>query len=327
MLFDPFSDMPCGVAVDAGHLYWANDLGTIGRANLDGTAANANFVQAAAPARSLTCGVAVDSGHLYWAHGALDAEDVAGDGIGRANLDGTAANPAFITTLEPMGVAVDASGQSLPPSRISIGDVSMAEGSAGQTAFRFTVSLDRAQSAPVTVNFATANGTAVAPSDYAATTGTVTFAVGETAKTVTVQVNGDTTVESNETFNLNLANAAGNATVADSTAVGTIVNDDQAVTPQPVVTSVSPNSGPIGGGTPITITGSGFVAGDRVVIGQGNGPGAGAIAATRVSVVSSTQITAATGGGARPGTWNLFVIAPNGTASKAVSGDRFTYTA
>ena len=95
----------------------------------------------------------------------------------------------------------------------------------------------------------------------------------------------------------------------------------------PAVSTVSPNSGPVGGGTPITITGSGFAQGDTVVISQGNGAGAGAIAATGVSVVSSTQITATTGGGAQPGTWDIFVVMPNGTASQAVSGATFTYAA
>jgi hypothetical protein len=114
-----------------------------------------------------------------------------------------------------------------PPSRISINDVTTAEGNAGQTAFLFTVSLDTPQLAPVTVDFTTGDGTATAPSDYAATSGTLTFAAGETAKTVTVQVNGDTGKEPNETFNLNLANATGNATIADGQAVGTIVNDDR----------------------------------------------------------------------------------------------------
>jgi len=114
-----------------------------------------------------------------------------------------------------------------PPARISIGDVTMAEGNAGQTAFRFTVSLDGAQSAPVTVDFSTANGTATAPRDYVAGSGTVTFAPGETTRTVTVQVNGDTRKEANETFTVNLANAAGNATIADGHAVGTILNDDR----------------------------------------------------------------------------------------------------
>jgi Calx-beta domain/WD40-like Beta Propeller Repeat len=115
-------------------------------------------------------------------------------------------------------------------SRISIDDHSLPEGNAGQTAFRFTVSLDRAQPDPVTVGFSTANGTATAPSDYLAGAGTVTFAPGQTAKPVTVQVNGDTTVEPNETFTANLANVAGNATIADARATGTIANDDQAAT-------------------------------------------------------------------------------------------------
>jgi hypothetical protein len=111
--------------------------------------------------------------------------------------------------------------------RISIADVSLAEGNSGQSAFRFSVSLDRAESAPVTVGFLTANGTATAPGDYTADSGTITFAPGDITKTVTVQVNGDTTKEANETFTVNLANAAGNATIADAQAVGTIVNDDR----------------------------------------------------------------------------------------------------
>ena len=115
-------------------------------------------------------------------------------------------------------------------SRISINNLSLAEGNSGQTAFRFTVSLDRAQPAPVTVGFATANGTASAPGDYAPSSGTVTFAPGQTTEAVTVQVNGDITVEPNETFTVTLANAAGNATIADAQAIGTIANDDQAPT-------------------------------------------------------------------------------------------------
>jgi hypothetical protein len=236
ILFDGLSDQPCGVAVDAGHLYWANDVGTIGRANLDGTGADANFVQAS-PAGSFTCGVAVDSAHLYWAHADLGAD--ANDGVGRANLDGTGVNQVFIATLQPMGVAVDAATQAAQPSRISLDDVIAREGNAGQTAFDFTVSLDAPQSAPVTVSFATADGTATAPSDYAATSGTLTFAPGETAKTVTVQVNGDTTVEPDEAFNLNLANATGNATIADAQGFGTIVDDDQVAPPPPSRISIN----------------------------------------------------------------------------------------
>jgi IPT/TIG domain len=92
----------------------------------------------------------------------------------------------------------------------------------------------------------------------------------------------------------------------------------------PTVSKVSPNTGPTSGGTAITITGTGFVSGATVVIGQGNGSGAGAIATTSVKVVSPTEITAVTGGGAKTGTWTLFVTTSGGT-SAANSGAYFTY--
>jgi len=93
--------------------------------------------------------------------------------------------------------------------------------------------------------------------------------------------------------------------------------------PAPTVTNVSPNSGPKTGGTPITITGTGFVPGSKVVIGQGSGP-FGGIPAT-VETITPTTITATTGGGAKAGTWNLFVTTPGG-ANAANAGDSFTYT-
>jgi hypothetical protein len=96
--------------------------------------------------------------------------------------------------------------------------------------------------------------------------------------------------------------------------------------PTPTVSSVSPNTGSVSGGTAITITGTGFVAGATVTIGQGSGPVTGAIAASDVNVVSPTEITATTGGGAQAGTWSLFVDTSGGT-SAAVGADDFTYTA
>jgi hypothetical protein len=74
----------------------------------------------------------------------------------------------------------------------------------------------------------------------------------------------------------------------------------------------------------MTITGTGFVTGASVVVGQGAGPQTGAIAATNVKVVSPTEITATTGGGAKAGTWNLFVRTPGGTGPPN-TGDDFTY--
>src|SRR5262249_46993884 len=101
-----------------------------------------------------------------------------------------------------------------PPARISIDDVSLAEANAGLNTFAFTAPLDRAESAPVTVDFSTADGTATAPSDYVAGSGALRLAPGETLKAIIVRVNGDTTVEPDETFEVNLARSGGNATIA-----------------------------------------------------------------------------------------------------------------
>ncbi len=93
----------------------------------------------------------------------------------------------------------------------------------------------------------------------------------------------------------------------------------------PAVSSVSPASGTVNGGTPIKITGTNFVAGATVEIGQGSGAGPTAIAASEVVVVSSTEITATTGGPAKAGTFNLFVIDSGGTSVGNNAGDDFSY--
>ena len=77
------------------------------------------------------------------------------------------------------------------------------------------------------VSIRTANGTATAGSDYASKTGSVTFAPGETMKTITVTVNGDKQRESNETFFVDLFGASSNGFIALSRAIGTIFNDDR----------------------------------------------------------------------------------------------------
>src|SRR5262249_54575698 len=107
--------------------------------------------------------------------------------------------------------------------QISINDVSHAEGNRRTTTFTFTVSLSAAASFPITVMYATANGTATTPSDYTAIAlTTLTFNAGTTSKTINVSVNGDKTAESNETFFVNLSSPM-NAAIADSQGVGTIV--------------------------------------------------------------------------------------------------------
>ena len=112
-----------------------------------------------------------------------------------------------------------------PQPSLSINDVTVTEGNSGTTNAVFTVSLSPASGQTVVVNFSTANGSAEAGSDYVANSGIVAFSIGETTKTITVQVNGDTLNELNETFFVNLSDAA-NATIADGQGVGTIINDD-----------------------------------------------------------------------------------------------------
>ncbi len=111
---------------------------------------------------------------------------------------------------------------------LSINDVSITEGDSGTKTLTFTVSLSPSSSQTVTVAYATADGTATAGSDYQSTSGTLSFAPGDTSKPVNVTINGDTTVEPDETFFVNLSNAA-NAPVIDSQGIGTIQNDDTAL--------------------------------------------------------------------------------------------------
>lgn len=112
-----------------------------------------------------------------------------------------------------------------PPPTIATSDVSITEGNTGTRSANIIVTLSAASNEPVTVDFATADGTAAAGSDYQAASGTLTFVPGETSKSIQVLVNGDTVFEPNETFVVNLTNPNG-ATIGDGQGVGTIVNDD-----------------------------------------------------------------------------------------------------
>ena len=134
---------------------------------------------------------------------------------------------------------------------LSISDVTSPEGNSGTKNFVFTVSLAPASTKTVTVNYATANGTATAGMDYLATTGTLTFAPGQTTKTIAVTVMGDTVREANETFAVNLSGQT-NANLSDATGAGTIQNDDFA-TDLSVTQSASPASVPRGSQVTFTI--------------------------------------------------------------------------
>jgi hypothetical protein len=100
------------------------------------------------------------------------------------------------------------------------------EGNSGTTPQNFVVRLSAASANTITVDFSTANGTA-GPADYTVSSGRLTFAPGETSKTITVLVKGDTLVEPNETYRVNLARPTF-AVLSDSQGVAYIRNDDSA---------------------------------------------------------------------------------------------------
>jgi hypothetical protein len=129
-----------------------------------------------------------------------------------------------------------------------INSVGVSEGRRGGAAATFTVTLVPTGAQTVTVDYATADGTATAGSDYVAANGTLTFAEGVSTRTIGVTVNGDTSVEPDETFVVNLSRPI-NAVLGIAQGVGTIVNDDAA----PAVVVSSPTIG-LGGVITVAVT-------------------------------------------------------------------------
>ncbi len=110
------------------------------------------------------------------------------------------------------------------PPLLTIGNATIAENNAGGISLNFPVTLSFASDETVTAAYATSNGTATAGKDYTATSGTLTFAPGQIAKTITVPILGDTTDEDDEQFNLTLNNSK--ALPATVTVTGTIRDED-----------------------------------------------------------------------------------------------------
>ncbi len=117
----------------------------------------------------------------------------------------------------------------LPKPSASIAGASAPEGNASST-LSFALTLSASTPLPVSISYATANGTATAPADFTAANGTVTFAPGETSKTIQVTVVGDAVYEPDETFTVGLSNPV-NATIGTGSATGTIQNDDPVAQP------------------------------------------------------------------------------------------------
>lgn len=189
----------------------------------------------------------------------------------------------------------------LPPV-VRIGNATVTEGNTGTTAANFTISLSEASTETVTVTYATTDSDATAGSDYVAGSGTLTFAPGETSKTITVQVIGDRLAEPNETFAVNLTGAT-NATIADDQGIGTILDDE----PRISIQDATVNEGNTGT-RPITFTVSLSVAYD-----------------VPVTISYATANSTATAGSdyqAVSGTLTIPAGQTSGTITVQVSGDR-----
>jgi Calx-beta domain-containing protein/Big-like domain-containing protein/VCBS repeat protein/FG-GAP repeat protein len=115
-----------------------------------------------------------------------------------------------------------------PVLAISIADASASEVNTGTKTMTFTVNLSGPSTSPVSVAYATADGSATAGADYVAASGTLTFAAGTTTRTLMITTLGDIIDEDDEVFHVLLSNPSG-AVIADGDGIGTIVDNDQSV--------------------------------------------------------------------------------------------------
>lgn len=142
---------------------------------------------------------------------------------------------------------------------VTITDATVAEGNTDTTNFNFTVTLSYGSAQSRSVDFLTVDGTTTS-GDYQPQGGTLTFDPGQTQKTITVLVKGDTDVEPDETFFVNLSNP-GNATIAKAQGLGTITNDDNAVNPAVELNQAAYSVQEDGVGLNINVTRSGDTSG------------------------------------------------------------------
>jgi hypothetical protein len=153
----------------------------------------------------------------------------------------------FVTILDDDG----------PPS-VSIGDATVTEGNSETVNANFQLTLSAVSGRTISVDYAAVNGSAVSPEDYVASSGTISFAPGETSKNAVVPVNGESSFEGDETFAVSLSSPV-NVAIGDGEGIGTIINDD--TPPQPPPPPPPPPPGPPppdgGSGTTTTPTGSG----------------------------------------------------------------------
>jgi hypothetical protein len=211
---------------------------------------------------------------------------------------------ATITTATATGTINNDDSAPVPSLAIAATDAAKAEGNSGSTAFTFTVTRNGDATGTSSVNYAvTGSGASAAnAADFAGgalPNGTVSFAANEISKVITINVNGDSTVESNEGFTVTLSSPAG-ATITTATATGTINNDDS--TPAPSLAIAATDAAKAEGN-------SGSTAFTFTVTRNGNTTG------------TSSVNYAVTGSGANPADATDFAggVLPSGTVSFAAN--------
>ena len=176
---------------------------------------------------------------------------------------------------------------------ISIDDASLTEGDAGQSLMLFTVSLSAAAGDTVTVDYATNSGTAISGADFSATNGTATFVAGDTSETVSVAVTGETDEEANETFIVLLSNVTGDATIADGTGVGTILDNDTPPPPVEIrIDNVSLAEGDAGQTNMVFSISLSAAEGDTVTVDYATSPGSATAGADFVATSGTATFIA-----------------------------------
>jgi hypothetical protein len=146
--------------------------------------------------------------------------------VGDFNSDGRPDVMTFNSNPDSVSVLLnDGDWPSADVPTLSISNATVTEGNTGTVAAVFNVTLSATSSQTITIAYATGNGSASAGSDYQAASGTLTFAPGETEKTISVLVNGDRSGEPNENFFVNFSSPM-NVVIADGQGVGTIVDDE-----------------------------------------------------------------------------------------------------
>jgi hypothetical protein len=227
----------------------------------------------------------------------------------------TLSSPTLATIADGTGIVVIGANDATPvalPGISAPADVIVGE---GDGYVDLVVSLSAPGLSPVSVNYATADSSAIhstgCPWDYVGVSGTLNFAVGETTKVVRVDLFDCAVTDTTKSFTFGLTTPV-NATIARASALVTIVETSPGDTA--FVSSISPSNGPPPGGTTVTITGMFFTGATAVHFGG--------TAATSFTVDSDTQITVTSPPGS--GAVDVTVTTPDGTSATS-SADVFTY--